>query len=126
MLHKFLFVLACLLSALSALLFSGISDAADPIGNSCVHCHSGLPGSSFVGAKSHSWTGSAHQKRGVTCDKCHGGNPAAPGEKEAHQGVLGSKNPQSSIYYKNIPSTCGKCHGAEYFKFKRSLHYRLL
>jgi len=62
----------------------------------------------------------------VTCDKCHGGNPRAEEEEEAHAGVLGSRNPQSTIYFKNIPSTCGKCHGAEFFKFSQSLHYKRL
>ncbi len=94
--------------------------------NSCVRCHFRLPGNSFVGIKSHSWTGSIHQKHGVTCDKCHGGNPRAAVQKEAHAGVLGSSNPQSTVYYKNIPSTCGKCHGAEFYKFSQSLHYKRL
>jgi hypothetical protein len=95
-------------------------------GNSCVYCHSRLPGSSFVGAKSHSWSGSIHQKHGVTCDKCHDGNPLAADQKDAHAGVIGSANPQSTVYYKNIPSTCGKCHGAEFYKFTQSRHYRIL
>ncbi|NOY12173.1 MAG: hypothetical protein GXP51_00310 [Deltaproteobacteria bacterium] len=76
--------------------------------------------------KSHAWKGSIHQTRGVTCDKCHGGNPQAMEKQAAHAGVLGSANPQSSIYYKNIPSTCGKCHGAEFYKFAQSLHYQRL
>jgi hypothetical protein len=95
-------------------------------GNSCVNCHSRLPGNSFVGARSHSWTGSVHQKHAVTCDKCHGGDPRASEQKEAHAGVLGSANPQSTVYYKNIPSTCGKCHGAEFYKFTQSRHYKIL
>lgn len=94
--------------------------------NSCVRCHAAMPGSSFVGARSHDWKGSIHQKRGVTCDKCHGGDPRSSGEKQSHKGVLGSNNPRSSVYYKNIPATCGKCHGAEFYKFRRSLHYKIL
>jgi hypothetical protein len=94
--------------------------------NSCVDCHAQLPGSSFVGVKSHSWKGSIHQKSGVTCDRCHGGNPKAPDQKGAHAGILGSSNPGSPIYYKNIPSTCGRCHGAEFYKFTQSLHYKRL
>ncbi|HET7319019.1 MAG TPA: hypothetical protein VFK23_07795 [Nitrospirota bacterium] len=95
-------------------------------GNSCVRCHSRLPASSFVGAKSHGWTGSIHQKHGVTCDKCHGGNPLAQEQNGAHAGVLGSSNPGSPVYFKNIPSTCGKCHGAEFYKFSQSRHYKIL
>jgi Cytochrome c7 and related cytochrome c len=94
--------------------------------NSCVACHSRLPGSSFVGVKSHSWSGSIHQKHGVTCDKCHGGNPGVKGREAAHAGVLGSADPKSRIYFKNIPSTCGACHGAEFYKFTQSLHYKML
>jgi hypothetical protein len=96
------------------------------IENSCVHCHSTIPGNSFVGAKSHDWKGSVHQKHGVTCDKCHGGNPSATKKKEAHAGIVGSNNPKSKVYFKNIPSTCGKCHGAEYYKFSQSHHFSKL
>ena len=94
--------------------------------NSCVQCHSRLSGNSFIGTKSHSWNGSIHEKHGVTCDKCHGGNPKAASKQEAHVGVLGSSNPKSPVYFKNIPATCGKCHGAEYYKFTQSLHYKML
>jgi hypothetical protein len=95
-------------------------------GNSCVNCHTRLPGGSFVGAKSHSWTGSVHEQHGVTCDKCHGGDPRAADRNEAHAGVLGSGKPESPVYFKNIPSTCGKCHGAEFYKFTQSRHYKAL
>lgn len=109
-------------------IFSGTVNAAgkEKMENSCVHCHSQLSATSFVGVKSHSWKGSIHQKNGVTCDKCHGGDPQASGEKKAHVGVFGSSNPVSTVYYKNVPATCGKCHGAEFYKFSQSLHYKRL
>jgi hypothetical protein len=121
-------ILICALLVCGAFVFPAAADAADDkkTGNSCVLCHSQLPGRSFVGVKSHSWTGSIHQKHGVTCDKCHGGDPRASEQKEAHAGVLGSINPRSPVYFKNIPSTCGKCHGAEFYKFTQSLHYQRL
>jgi hypothetical protein len=121
-------VVLCALIAFGLFTPAASSHAADDktAGNSCVHCHSRLPGSSFVGAKSHGWTGSVHQKHGVTCDKCHGGDPRAPEQKAAHAGVLGSGNTGSPVYFKNIPSTCGKCHGAEFYKFTQSRHYKML
>ncbi len=109
------------------LIFGGtVYGATEKMENSCVQCHSGLPGGSFLGVKSHSWKGSVHAKHDVTCDQCHGGNPNAVTKNEAHVGSLGSRNPQSKIYFKNIPATCGKCHGAEFYKFRQSLHYKLL
>jgi hypothetical protein len=125
---KFDQVLVCALFACSAFLLFTIASGADSnkTGNSCVTCHSQLPGSSFVGVKSHSWKGSIHQKHGVTCDNCHGGDPRVPGQNEAHAGVFGSGDTRSMVYFKNIPSTCGRCHGAEFYKFTQSLHYKRL
>ncbi len=94
--------------------------------NSCINCHLKLPSSSFIGMRSHMWKGSIHQKHGLTCNDCHGGNPNAKTKKEAHKGVLSSSNPKSKVYYKNIPSTCGKCHGVEFYKFTQSYHYKKL
>ncbi len=121
-----LFLCALLAFGLFALAVPTRGAGETTTGNSCVRCHSRLPVSSFVGAKSHGWTGSIHQRRGVTCDKCHGGDPLAAEQKEAHRGVLGSGNPGSPVYFKNIPSTCGKCHGAEFYKFTQSRHYKML
>ena len=121
-------ILACALVLCGLLIFApsarSVSDGTTQ--NSCVNCHSRLPASTFVGVKSHSWNGSVHQQHGVTCDKCHGGDPAAAEKTQAHAGILGSSNPQSPVYFKNIPATCGRCHGGEYYKFTQSLHYKML
>ena len=121
-------VLLCVLILYAVFLLPLRASAADSVKseNSCVRCHSRLPAGSFVGAKSHSWTGSVHQKHGVTCDRCHGGDPRASEQKAAHADVLGSGNSASPVFFKNIPSTCGKCHGAEFYKFTQSKHYKIL
>jgi len=97
-----------------------------PAENTCVNCHAALPAGSLIKVKSHGWTGSVHQLHGVTCDRCHGGVPTAADKEAAHAGLLGSSNPRSPVYFKNIPATCGRCHGAEFYKFSQSRHYRML
>lgn len=121
-------VLACSLVLCGVLALAFCAQSAGDLtgGNSCVNCHSRLPADSFYGVKSHSWVGSIHQQHDVTCDRCHGGNPAAAEEKQAHSGVLGSSDPGSSVYFKKTPATCGKCHGAEFYKFTQGLHYKML
>ncbi len=119
-------VCALLLFGLFALCVAAVADKGGQTDNSCVQCHFRLPINSFIGAESHSWTVSTHQKNGVTCDKCHGGNPQAAEEMEAHQGVLPAGNPQSPVYFKNVPAMCGKCHGAQFYKFTQSVHYTML
>ncbi|VAX30936.1 hypothetical protein MNBD_NITROSPIRAE02-1175, partial [hydrothermal vent metagenome] len=84
---KYITGLLIILSAIFILSAPGLAAEGKKIENACVNCHSKLPGSSFVGIKSHDWKGSIHQKHGVTCDKCHGGNPAAIDKNKAHKGV---------------------------------------
>ncbi len=116
--------------SLAGLLVSGIISGTGAYAfdgsNGCVRCHTALASNSFVGAKSHNWEGSIHQEHGITCDKCHGGDPTTLNEKLAHVGVFGSSSPDSTVYFKNIPRTCGKCHGAELYKFTQSYHYKKL
>lgn len=72
------------------------------------------------------WSDSAHAKYFVTCDQCHGGNPGATTEKDAHSGMLNNTDNNSGIYFKNIPETCGKCHKDELDNFKNTMHYQRL
>ncbi len=72
------------------------------------------------------WKASKHAVSGVTCDRCHGGNPDAKDKDEAHKGVLRSSDPDSPIYYLNLPSTCGKCHEKQLSEFTLSKHYKKL
>ncbi len=94
--------------------------------NSCVTCHKLLPGETFVGRRYTVWEGSVHAKMDITCNLCHGGNAKAKDKENAHQGVYNSGRPQSTTYFKKVPTTCGTCHRLEYNRFKRSIHYKEL
>jgi hypothetical protein len=107
------------------LVFFAYSEAGR-IENSCVSCHQNLPTTTFIGAKYQDWNGSIHAKEGVTCDRCHGGDPTVDEKGAAHRGVYNSSHPESRIFYKNVPGTCGACHRRDFNAFKTSVHYTYL
>ncbi len=72
------------------------------------------------------WTTSKHALAGVTCNNCHGGDPSSDIKENAHIGILRSSDPNSTVFYRNVPETCGKCHTNELKQFKDSLHYQKL
>jgi hypothetical protein len=72
------------------------------------------------------WSDSGHSSYFVTCDECHGGNPDINTEVGAHSEMKNITDPQSPIYFKNIPETCGKCHIQELEHFKNTMHYQRL
>lgn len=72
------------------------------------------------------WYDSEHSNYYVTCDTCHGGDPASDTEEKAHASMKNINDPESPIYFKNIPDTCGKCHAEEIDKFKNTMHYQRL
>ncbi len=72
------------------------------------------------------WSDSDHSKYHVTCDACHGGNPDLKTEAEAHAAMKDINDPDSTIYFKNIPDTCGECHAEELEHFKNTMHYQRL
>ncbi len=95
-------------------------------GNTCVACHRQIPEGTLAGHSFRDWEISVHAAREVTCEACHGGDPAE-GEKEAaHLGVLNSREQESRVYFQTIPVTCGRCHPAEFNRFQASIHYEQL
>lgn len=72
------------------------------------------------------WTNSKHSLFNVTCDNCHGGNTSSDLKEIAHAGVLRSIDANSTIFYRNVPETCGKCHINELNQFRDSKHYEKL
>lgn len=72
------------------------------------------------------WHGSIHERHDVSCSACHGGDPAAFQEFQAHQGVLHSDQEASPTHFRRLPSTCGRCHRAIALAYEQSRHHELL
>ena len=72
------------------------------------------------------WSRSAHRRAGVGCNACHGGQVGTYETFEAHQGILHSGNPASSVNRANLPQTCGSCHTGQFTAFQQSQHFQLL
>lgn len=72
------------------------------------------------------WTRSKHARVNVTCFNCHSGDPSSDKKETAHLGVLRSSEISSTVFYRNVPETCGKCHQNELIQFRESIHYQRL
>ncbi|MDH4230315.1 MAG: hypothetical protein OEW11_11345 [Nitrospirota bacterium] len=116
-----LLVLAMLVSSAPAL-------AAEPaVGmDSCTTCHNQLPANSKMAGRHADFAGSVHDRAGVRCNACHGGDPAAAVADKAHKGVLPASDARSRVHFKAIPETCGGCHTAQKRAFLTSHHYQKL
>ncbi|MBM4388134.1 MAG: hypothetical protein FJ088_10380 [Deltaproteobacteria bacterium] len=111
--------------AIFASLFLQSLPARGQSANQCVSCHQNLQKKEL--AKYFDlWKNSVHEKKGIFCEACHGGDPGASEKGKAHAGILPSDDEKSGIYPRNVPATCGKCHPAELNDFKQSLHYTQL
>ncbi len=125
-------IFVCLISAL-VFSFVQVVYAEEPSSNSCVVCHKNLePGqktdnlTGLAKTNYENWLKSKHAQVGVTCEKCHGGNPDVSDKENAHIGVKPAKDENSTVYFRNVPTTCGKCHTNELDHFKNSMHYQRL
>ena len=113
---------------LIALIFLIVPAGAVDLGalnNSCITCHENLTAKN-VSVNYQRWSDSVHSSYFVTCDYCHGGNPNENSQAEAHSSLKNVTDPQSPIYFKNVPETCGKCHETELEHFKNTMHYQRL
>lgn len=117
--------LTVLLAAVFFLLSSTVGFSK---GNQCVACHAKLTAPQFkmLGHNFADWKKSVHAKNKITCEACHGGDPSATDPVKAHQGILPSKDEKSSVYFQNVPKTCGRCHAGEFAEFQKSVHYKML
>jgi len=80
----------------------------------------------FAKSNYEQWINSKHAMFNVTCNNCHGGDPGTEIKETAHKEVLRSSDPSSTVYYINVPETCGKCHTEELKQFQSSSHYQKL
>jgi len=107
----------------------GFSSSAQSAENTCISCHE-QPDFYAQYPKLHEYYQqylvSPHQKAGVTCDVCHGGNARASTMKNAHVGVLPMSDSASTVYYQKQPKTCGQCHKDKQEQFIQSKHYAAL
>jgi nitrate/TMAO reductase-like tetraheme cytochrome c subunit len=94
--------------------------------NNCVACHSQLFDPLEVSNRYLEWQLSRHEETGVSCDKCHGGDPAAKDKEKAHAGVLPPADRRSRLHWKNQPETCKSCHQNVVSSFVDSVHYQRL
>lgn len=85
------------------LTFSGRASAQEM--NSCIVCHSSLE--SRLSEPVKLFEHDIHRSKGISCNDCHGGNPAKgdkAGAKDRMWGYVGKPTAQQ------LPAFCGKCH----------------
>lgn len=109
----------------AAFVLSGNSTAAAQVQSRCADCHFANPGSVSASHLS-DWDLSAHGRRNVGCETCHGGDPKSFEPFLAHKDILARTNPASPVHRTNLPKTCGTCHTGPLVQFERSKHYELL
>lgn len=83
----------------------------------CSKCHQRLGERLSRPAKE--WRGSVHERNGVFCDTCHGGDPLStvlPVAMGPQNGFMEAPLP------KGIPKDCGRCHAEALQSFKESAH----
>ena len=91
----------------------------------CADCHIANPQAPSQRHVS-DWDLTAHGRKDVGCEKCHGGDATTFESSLAHRGILPSGNPASRTALANLPATCGVCHAGPYVAFQHSRHYEVL
>ncbi len=88
--------------------------------SSCVECHRPQPGA--LGDPVGQWEGSIHQRHGINCSSCHGGDPTIMSMEamSLEKGFLGVPAED------DIPSFCGSCHAGVMEDYLLSAHGQAL
>jgi nitrate/TMAO reductase-like tetraheme cytochrome c subunit len=83
----------------------------------CIQCHGGQPG--HLGAPVKDWSGSVHQRNGISCHDCHGGDPTDfANAMSPERGFIGAPD------YAQVPEFCGRCHVGVLADYQESAHGR--
>jgi nitrate/TMAO reductase-like tetraheme cytochrome c subunit len=89
-----------------ALLGARTASAKQAATDTCVACHEQEEDEDVAKAVPE-WRKSVHFAAEVTCDGCHGGNPRAKDEDDAHAESAGWVGTPG---WKELPTFCGACH----------------
>lgn len=104
-----------LFTALLGLPVAGTALAAEPGETVCLQCHGGQPG--HLGAPVQAWQGSVHQRSGISCHDCHGGDPTDyANAMSPERGFLGAPA------HAAVPEFCGRCHVGVLGDYRESAH----
>lgn len=95
-------------------------------GNNCVSCHAQITQPVGLSNRYFEWHSSEHKEVGVSCEKCHGGDPTTTDKAKAHSGIAPYSDPKSKIHFRNLPETCKSCHQGIVNTFVESKHYQNL
>ncbi len=92
-------------SLVGAVLFVALSVAAGAAPkDSCITCHSNLPGE--YGRPAKLFAADIHHQAGLGCADCHGGNPA----DDSMNAMSPAKGFRGAPTRAEIPQFCGRCH----------------
>lgn len=94
--------------------------------NRCVSCHSEQTSPASLINRFYDWSMSKHKEKGVSCDKCHGGDPKVSSAGKAHAEVVQPSKAESKLSSRSLPETCGVCHQQIVSAFVQSTHAQKL
>lgn len=110
---------------LMAVILAALASVADAQSSKCADCHFAnldAPHRTHL----NDWDRSAHGRRNVGCQSCHGGNPTSFEKLIAHKGIISSGDRKSPVHRANLPATCGTCHAGQAMSFQKTRHFQLL
>jgi len=105
---------------LAVIMFSQVqAEAARVAVVNCISCHTVLTGR--LGTPVKLWNSSIHAEHGITCNACHGGDPAD--SANAMSPARGFRGKPAATA---VPAMCGGCHMGVLKHYNESAHGRAL